>query len=165
VAAIDHFSTATEMRRALRAREVSAVELVEMHIARIEATDAPLNAIPIRTPERALDAARRADAAIARGDEAPLLGLPMTLKESTQTGGLPQTAGIEALRGYQPAADGPIATSVFEAGACLLGKTNIPVALADWQAENPIYGRTIPGTSSGRRAAARVAAPPRWQPV
>ena len=89
----------------------------------------------------------------------------MTLKESTQTAGLPQSAGIEPLKDYRPASDGPIARCVFAAGACLLGKTNIPVALGDWQADSPVYGRTnnpwdlerTPGGSTGGGAAALAA--------
>jgi amidase len=133
-----------------------------MHLARIQNFDGALNAIPVRTPERALEAARRADAAIARGETGALLGLPMTLKESTQTAGLPQSAGILELKDYRPAGDGPLAASVFAAGACLLGKTNIPTALMDWQANSPVYGRTnnpwaidrTPGGSTGGGAAA-----------
>ncbi|HLG10836.1 MAG TPA: amidase [Dehalococcoidia bacterium] len=162
---IGPYTTATAMLRALRAREVSSVELVELHLARIKELDGALNAIPVRTPERALEAARRADAAIAQGQTGPLLGLPMTLKESTQTAGLPQSAGIPDLKDYRPADDGPIAASVFAAGACLLGKTNIPVALMDWQANSPVYGRTnnpwsldrTPGGSTGGGAAALAA--------
>jgi amidase len=153
------------MLEALRARQVSSVELVEMHLARIEALDGPLNAVPVRTPERALEAARKADAALASGETAPLLGLPITLKESTLTAGLPQSAGILELKDYRPAIDGPLATAVFAAGACLLGKTNIPVALSDWQANSPVYGRTnnpwdlerTPGGSTGGGAAALAA--------
>ena len=162
---IGPYSTATEMLTALRARKVSSVELVEMHVKRINERDGALNAIPIRTADRARDAARLADAALARGQRAPLLGLPMTLKESTQTAGLPQTAGIVAFKDYRPAGDGPLASAVFSAGACLLGKTNIPVALADWQADSPIYGRTnnpwdltrTPGGSTGGGGAALAA--------
>jgi amidase len=162
---ITPYSTATEMRGALDTRQVSAVELVEMHLARIEAIDGVLNAVPVRTPERAVEAARRADARLAAGHTSPLLGIPMTFKESTQTAGLPQSAGIESLKDYRPATDGPLATSVFNAGACLLGKTNIPVRLADWQAKSPVYGRTnnpwdlarTPGGSTGGGAAALAA--------
>ena len=160
--AIGPFSTATEMLAALRAREVSSAELVEMHLARIDAHDGKLNAIPVRTPDRAREAAKRADAALARGERGALLGLPMTLKESTQTAGLPQSAGIEAFKNYRPASDGPLASAVFAAGACLLGKTNIPTALTDWQADSPVYGRTnnpwdlsrTPGGSTGGGGAA-----------
>ncbi len=162
---IGPYSTATEMLTALRARKVSSTELVEMHLKRIDQRDGALNSIPIRTADRAREAAQRADAAIGRGLRTPLLGLPMTLKESTQTAGLPQTAGIPALKDYCPKQDGPLASSVFAAGACLLGKTNIPVALGDWQADSPIYGRTnnpwdldrTPGGSTGGGGAALAA--------
>src|SRR4030095_10460168 len=140
--AIGPFSTATDMAKALRAREISSVGLVEMHLRRIDEHDGKLNAIPIRTPDRALAAARNADAALARGEARPLLGVPITLKESVQTAGLPQTAGIDPFRNYRPTTDGPPTVRTLDAGACLLGKTNIPVALGDWQADSPIYGRT-----------------------
>src|SRR5215475_5284307 len=81
--AIGPFSTAIEMLAALRARKVSSSELVELHLKRIDELDGPLNSIPVRTADRARDAAKLADAALARGQRAPLLGLPMTLKEST----------------------------------------------------------------------------------
>jgi amidase len=159
------FSTATDMLVALRAREISSSELVEMHLTRIAELDGQLNAIPVRTADRARDAAKRADAAIARGVHAPLLGLPMTLKESTQIAGLPQTAGVEELKNHRPTTDGPVPRSVFAAGACLLGKTNIPYGCADFQANSAVYGRTnnpwdlrrTPGGSTGGGAAALAA--------
>lgn len=161
----DPFATATAMLAALEAGAVSSVELTEAHLGRIEALDGQLNAVPVRTAERALEAARAADAARARGERGALLGLPVTLKESTQVAGLPQSAGITAFAGHRPATDGPIAQRVFAAGACLLGKTNIPVALADWQADSPVYGRTnnpwdptrSPGGSTGGGGAALAA--------
>ncbi|HEX7038183.1 MAG TPA: amidase family protein [Pseudomonadales bacterium] len=163
--AIDHYGSATEMLAALRAREISAAELAELHIARIETLDGELNAIPVKTFDRVREQAKAADARGAAGEDAPLLGLPMTLKESTQTAGLPQSAGIEAFAEYAPASDGLIARAVFDAGAGLLGKTNIPVALSDWQADSPVYGRTVnpwdpartPGGSTGGGAAALAA--------
>lgn len=162
---IGPYSTAGAMLAALASKDVGSVELVQLHLDRIEAHDGALNAVPVRTPELALEAAARADEARARGEVAPLLGLPMTLKESTQVAGLPQSAGIEAFAAYRPAADGPLARRVFAAGACLLGKTNIPVALADWQADSPVYGRTnnpwdpsrSPGGSTGGGGAALAA--------
>src|SRR5215468_10019266 len=163
--AIDHYSTTTAMLAALRRREISSIELVEMHIARIEAHNGKLNAIPVRTFDRARQAAKRADERLTAGDTAPLLGLPMTLKESTLTAGLPQSAGILDFKAYRPALDGPIAARVFRASASLLGKTNIPVALGDWQANSPVYGRTnnpwdvsrTPGGSTGGGGAALAA--------
>jgi amidase len=156
------FSTATDMLTALNARDISSVELVQMHLERIDRYDGALNAIPVRTPERALDAAKLADDARAKGDATgALLGLPMTLKESMQVAGLPQSAGMPDLRDHRPETDGLVARDVFEAGACLLGKTNIPFALADWQADSDVYGRTnnpwdvdrTPGGSTGGGAA------------
>jgi amidase len=94
---IDHYSTATAMVAALCRREMSATELVELHIARIEAHDAKLNAIPVRTFDRARQAAQQADKRLAAGETAPLLGLPITLKESTLTASLPQSAGMLSL--------------------------------------------------------------------
>jgi len=162
---IGPYNSATEMLAALDARDISSVELVDLHLARIDDCDGPLNAIPVRTPERALEAARRADDERAAGRVGALLGLPMTLKESTQSAGLPQSAGMPDFKEYRPATDGPIARAVFTAGACLLGKTNIPYALTDWQADSPIYGRTnnpwdrgrTPGGSTGGGAAALAA--------
>jgi amidase len=159
------FSTALEMLAALDAREISSVELTELHLQQIEKHDPALNAIVVRTPDRALEAARRADEARAAGERRALLGLPMTLKESTLVAGLPQSAGIEPLKDYRPTQDGPIAQSVFAAGACLLGKTNIPEAVADWQADSAVYGRTnnpwdlarTPGGSTGGGSAALAA--------
>lgn len=150
------------MMAALDRGDVSAAELVEMHVARIERCDGEINAIPVRTFDRAREAAQRADVRRRAGDRAPLLGLPLTLKESTQVAGLPQSAGIESFRDLRPHADGRVAGRIFDAGGCLLGKTNIPVALGDWQADSPIYGRTnnpwdlarTPGGSTGGGAAA-----------
>lgn len=159
---IDHYSTATEMKAALDAGTTTSVELVEMHLARIEAVDGDLNAIPVRTADRARASAKRADELRAAGHRAPLLGVPMTLKESTRTAGLPQSAGVPAFADHVPDADGLIARRVDEAGACLLGKTNIPFSLSDWQADSEVYGRTnnpwdldrTPGGSTGGGAAA-----------
>jgi amidase len=162
---IGPFSTATAMLAALRTGAVSSSELTEMHIERIERLDGPLNAIPVRTFDRAREAASEADARRKRGEDAPLLGLPMTLKESEQVAGLPQTAGIPDFKDYRAQADGAAARATLGNGAALLGKTNIPVALGDWQADSPIYGRTnnpwdlsrTPGGSTGGGGAALAA--------
>lgn len=159
------FSTATQMLDALRARRISAVELYDLHVERIGRFNPALNAIVVETFERGRREAAAADRRLAAGERAALLGLPVTLKESEQAAGLPQTAGMEAWRDHRPADDGRIAARMLAAGAALLGKTNIPVALADWQANNPIYGRTnnpwdlerSPGGSTGGGAAALAA--------
>ena len=162
---VSPFATATQMLEALRAKRISAAELYELHVARIGRFDPQLNAIIIETFERGRREAAEADRRLAAGERAPLLGLPMTLKESEQVAGLAQTAGIEALREYRADADGQIAARVLSAGVALLGKTNIPVALGDYQANSPIYGRTnnpwnlerTPGGSTGGGSAALAA--------
>ncbi len=162
---IDTYSSATEMLAALRQKEISSEELTELHIQRIQEKDGELNAIPVTTFDRARDAAQIADQRIAAGESGPLLGLPLTLKESTLTRGLPQSAGIKEFADYRPEVDGLIAERIFHAGAGLLGKTNIPVALGDWQADSPVYGRTnnpwdltrSPGGSTGGGGAALAA--------
>lgn len=159
------FTRAKDMLAALETKQISSRELTELHIERIEAFDGELNAIPIRTFERARAMAADADNRRARGERTPLLGLPHTTKESNEVAGLEQTAGIPELKGRRADADGPVPSRVFEAGAPLLGKTNIPVALGDWQANSPNYGRTnnpwdlgrSPGGSTGGGAAALAA--------
>ena len=99
------FKTATELSDALAARKVSAVELAEDAIARIERHDGKINAICVRDFDRALDAARAADAARARGETRPLLGIPLTVKESFNVAGLPTTWGIPAQKDFRPPED------------------------------------------------------------
>jgi amidase len=162
---ITPFSTASEMLAALRAKKISSVELTEMHIERIQRHDGALHAIAVPTFDRARAEAKAADERRARGEDAPLLGLPMTLKESEQVAGLPQSAGIPDLKEYRPSEDGYGARKTLGNGAALLGKTNIPLALSDWQADSPNYPRTnnpwdlgrTPGGSTGGGGAALAA--------
>src|ERR1700719_590938 len=96
------FATATELSDALAQKKVSAVELTEHAIARIERHDAKINAVCARDFERALEAARAADAARGRGENRPLLGIPMTVKESYNVAGLPTTWGVPAQKDFIP---------------------------------------------------------------
>ena len=158
-------ATATSLVAALAARRVSALELAEEAISRIEARDGQVNAVVVRDFDRARDAAKAADAALARGQRRPLLGLPMTVKESHNIAGLPTTWGFEHAKGWVAPSDSVGVSRLKAAGAVILGKTNIPVALADFQSFNPVYGRTgnpwdaarTPGGSSGGGAAALAA--------
>lgn len=121
------------MLAALDRREVSSIELVDAHVERIDRHDGLFNAFAVRTVERARESAASADRVrVAGGSRGALLGLPMTLKESTQVAGLPQSAGIPELADHRLISDGPVASRVFAAGACLLGTTNISHALDDW---------------------------------
>jgi len=165
MATIDPFSTATDLVAALRARRVTSTELTELYIRRIERHDGRLNAVVVRDFERARQRARAADEAGAPGERRPLLGLPITLKESINVAGLGTTCGVPEWKGYVSPHDAPAAARLHAAGTVLLGKTNVPPGLADWQSDNPIYGRTgnpwdtgrTPGGSSGGSAAALAA--------
>src|SRR5271165_6552285 len=158
-------STAGGLAEALANRRIGAVELFEAAVAAIEAKDGPINAVVVRDFDRARDAAKAADAALARGESRPLLGVPMTVKESHHIPGLPTTWGLEPFKGWTPKTESVGVTRLKAAGAIILGKTNIPPSLGDWQANNPIYGRTnnphdltrSPGGSSGGGAAALAA--------
>jgi amidase len=158
-------ASASDLVEALAARRVSALELADAAIARIESRDGPINAVVVRDFDRARDAARHADEALARGERRPLLGLPMTVKESHHVAGLATTWGFEPFKGFVAPADSVAITRLKAAGAVILGKTNIPPWLSDYQSNNPVYGRTCnpwdltrtPGGSSGGSAAALAA--------
>ncbi len=159
------FKSAVECASALATKKVSAVELAQDAIARIERHDAKINAVCVRDFDRGLDAARAADAALARGETKPLLGLPMTVKESYNVAGLSTTWGFPPQKDFRPPQDALSITRVKDAGGVILGKTNVPVGLGDWQSYNDIYGTTsnpfdlgrTPGGSSGGSAAALAA--------
>lgn len=151
-----------ELVAALRSRKISALELVNHTIARIEDVDRRINAVVVRDFERARHAAEAADIALSRGETRALLGVPMTVKESFDVGGLPTTWGLPQFKGFTPEEDALVVSRVKNAGAVILGKTNVPGALSDWQSYNDIYGTTnnpwdltrTPGGSSGGSAAA-----------
>lgn len=163
-ASVSFPSTATLVED-LRSRRISAVEALEQAIARIEARDGELNAVVVRDFERARAAAAAADAALARGDRRPLLGVPMTVKESFNVAGLPTTWGEARVDGPMPQHDAVTVARLKASGAVIIGKTNVCTHLADWQSANPVYGRTrnpwdlerTPGGSSGGAAAALAA--------
>ncbi|CCD97448.1 amidase [Bradyrhizobium sp. STM 3809] len=159
------FATAVETAKALAHREISSVELTQLAIDRITRHDDKINAICVRDFDRALQAARAADARLAQGERAPLLGLPLTVKESFNVAGLPTTWGFPQQKDFIAAQDALIVARVKDAGGIVLGKTNVPIGLGDWQSYNEIYGTTnnpydlgrTPGGSSGGSAAALAA--------
>src|SRR3954465_11143907 len=159
------FASAVELSAALKARQVSAVELAQDAIGRIERHDAKINAVCVRDFERGLAAAREADAEISRGETRPLLGLAVTVKESYNVAGLPTTWGFPPQKDFRPPRDALSISRRKQAGGVILGKTNAPAGLADWQSYNDIYGTTnnpydlgrTPGGSSGGSAAALAA--------
>jgi amidase len=156
------YRTAGELASELAQKRVSAVELVDAAIARIYALDGKINAVVVRDFDRARAAAQAADSALARGERQPLLGLPITVKEQYNVADLPTTWGDPQFRDWHPEDDALVVARLKAAGAIVLGKTNVPPALMDWQSENTIYGTTnnpwnlalTPGGSSGGAAAA-----------
>ena len=161
---LDAFAPAHTMLGALRERRVSSSELVDLHLERIRRYNAALNAIVVEGPNPR-ELAEQADRRRANQTQGALLGLPVTLKESMNVPGLPTTVGVPDFKDFVAADYGAIPKRVLGAGAVLLGKTNVPPMLADWQAANPIYGRTVnpwnpaltPGGSTGGGAAAVAA--------
>jgi len=151
-----------ELRAMLDAKKVSARELLDQAISRIEKHDAKINAVVVRDFDRARDAAAAADAALGRGERRALLGIPVTVKESFNVGGLATTWGFPHGRDWKPSDDAVAVARLKQAGAVVLGKTNLATALGDWQSYNAVYGstnnpwdvaRTAGGSSGGSAAA------------
>jgi amidase len=155
-------TSATALARAIRAKEVSAAEVVQAYIQRIEAVNPQLNAVVQLRAEAAQAEARAADAALARGQIiGPLHGVPMTIKDSLDTAGVITTGGTKGRATFVPAQDATVVARLRAAGAILLGKTNTPELTLAGETDNLIYGRTnnpydlarTPGGSSGGAAA------------
>jgi amidase len=161
----DAYHTAGDQIKALADRKISSRELVDAAITRIEKLDPKINAVVVRDFERARSAAKAADEALAKGERRPLLGLPMTVKESFAVAGLTTTRGDPRDQNWKAGVDGLAVQRLRAAGAVILGKTNVPLALADFQSYNDIYGATnnpwdlsrTPGGSSGGAAATLAA--------
>lgn len=160
------FASTTELAAAIRARRVSAVEVLEAHLAQIERHNPALNAVVTLDAEQAHEQARQADEALARGEVCgPLHGVPFTLKDAHATAGMRTTTGFPPLD-HVPQQDSTVTARLKAAGGVLMGKTNVAVMLGDpAQSSNPIFGRTnnpwnierTPGGSSGGAAAALAA--------
>ena len=162
----DPFATAIEVAAAIRNGQASSLELTDMYIERVQRYDGQTNAVVVHDFERGREAAKAADAALARGDATgPLHGVPMTVKEAFNVQGLPTTWGIPELRDNIAAEDADYVRRLKGAGAVIFGKTNVPLNLGDFQSFNDIYGTTsnpwdltrTPGGSSGGSSAALAA--------
>jgi len=159
------FLPAWRLAELIRAGAIGCVELLDHFIARVEKLDNRINAVVVRDFDRARDHARALDQQRKQGHAAPLLGVPMTVKESFGVAGLRSTWGFEEHRDHIAHEDALAIKRLKAAGAVIFGKTNVPVALQDWQSYNPIYGTTsnpwnsahTPGGSSGGAAAAIAA--------
>src|ERR1700720_4718740 len=159
------YRTAADLVKGIAGRQVSSRELVDNAISRIEALDPKINAVVVRDFERARAAADAADAALAKGENRALLGVPMTVKEQNAVAGLPTTRGDPKYKDWKAEVDALVVQRLKAAGAIILGKTNVPLNLSDWQSFNEVYGTTnnpwnlsrTPGGSSGGSAAALAA--------
>jgi amidase len=160
------FVSALEAAAAIKAKQVSSVELTRRIFARIHKYNPKLNAFVYQLPDQALAQARKADAALSSGNQlGPFHGVPICVKESFAVKGEPDTWGIVALKGSRAPANSSALQRLLDSGAVLVGGTNVPLNLMDWQTFNDIYGTTnnpwalarTPGGSSGGTAAALAA--------
>jgi amidase len=161
------FRSATEAADMLRRREVSSRQLTQLLLERIAAVNPRVNAVVELREAGALREADAADEAIARGEQGPLLGVPMTVKDSFNVRGLHTTWGNPQFRDYVADSDATVVQRLRQAGAIIVGKTNVHFMLADYgQTANDLYGVTsnpwdtsrTPGGSTGGGAAALAAA-------
>ena len=157
---------AVELARLIRARELSAAELLSVVLARITEANPAINAIVTLAAEQAAATARGLDAQAARGSFAgPLHGLPIAVKDLAETAGIRTTFGSPLFADYVPDFDAPHVARLKQAGAVVIGKTNTPEFGAGSQTFNRVFGptrnphdtRLTPGGSSGGAAAAVAA--------
>ncbi|MQS14118.1 Asp-tRNA(Asn)/Glu-tRNA(Gln) amidotransferase subunit GatA [Streptomyces kaniharaensis] len=157
---------AAQTASAIAKGEVSAVEVAQAHLDRIEAVDKKVNAFLHVDTEGALNAARAVDEKRAKGEElGPLAGVPLALKDVFTTKGVPTTCGSKILEGWIPPYDATLTARLKDAGVVILGKTNMDEFAMGSSTENSAYGPTgnpwdltrIPGGSGGGSAAALAA--------
>ncbi len=134
---------ATDLARLIRAKKVSAQEVLAAHLRQIERVNPHVNAIVTLVPGQAMDAAKRADEAQARGEPlGPLHGLPIAHKDLADTKGIRTTYGSPIFKNYIPAEDAILMERLRAAGAITIGKTNTPEFGAGSQTFNPVFGAT-----------------------
>jgi amidase len=160
------FGSAMDAARAIRARKISSVELTEHTFRRIDVLQPKLNAYVYQLREHALTSASHADQVLAQGAATgPLHGVPINVKESFAVHGQPCTWGIPPLKNSTAPQNAVAVRRLLDAGAVLLGATNVPLSLADAQTYNDLYGTSnnpwdlerTPGGSSGGSAASLAA--------
>ncbi|MCZ6614526.1 MAG: amidase [Chloroflexi bacterium] len=158
-----HSLPLTEMSRLIKSRDVSASELVESHLQRIDAVEGTINAFITVMGDEARAAAKEADQAISRGDyRGPLHGIPVAVKDLFLTEGVRTTSGTTVMGDYVPTEDATAVARLKSAGAVLMGKTNMNEIALGPTGLNPHYGNCnnpwdpgrMSGGSSGGSAAA-----------
>lgn len=151
-----------ELRSALKRGETSSMEVTQAMLDRIVAVDNSVKSYLTITDEMALEQAAAADARLARGEDTPLLGVPVAVKDIISIRGVETTAGSKILKGFVPPYDAFVVSRLKEAGAVILGKTNTDEFAMGSSTENSAYFTTrnpwnperVPGGSSGGSAAA-----------
>jgi Asp-tRNA(Asn)/Glu-tRNA(Gln) amidotransferase A subunit family amidase len=160
------YGTLTEIAHEIRSKNVSPVEIVELHLKRIEALQPKLNAFVHLDAEGAREQARAAEGFVMRGVQlGPLHGVPLTIKSCIDVAGWPCPAGSLLRKDYVAKQDAPLVTRLKAAGAILLGNTNTPEFLMAYETDNLVTGKTSNpwdlnhsgGGSSGGEAAAIAA--------
>lgn len=160
------FLSAREMAQHISEKEISPVELVELHLRKIERLNPKLNAFVQVDPEMVYQHAREAKSSVHRGQPlGPLHGVPISIKSSIEVAGMKCEAGTHLRAGFVATRDAPLVERLRRAGAVILGLTNTPELLMAWETDNRLYGRTnspwdlerTPGGSSGGESAAIAA--------
>lgn len=153
VTALDHYSTAGEMAAALRAREISARELLELHLTRIDEVNPQVNALVSIDPDLAREQARKADERLAQGElVGPLHGLPFAVKDTLAVAGWRTTSGSPLMADHISETDELIVERVRAAGAVLVAKSNVPEFAAGSHTYNTVFGTTLNPYDLGRSA-------------
>lgn len=157
---------ANQLAQSIRTREHTCEEVVGSAVGRMRSLNPRLNAVVNDLGDRALDTARRFDAAIAAGVRpGPLFGVPVTIKENIDVEGQPTTNGLPALAGNIAPGDSAVVSNLQDAGAIIIGRTNTPELSMRLTTSNPLHGRTVnpwdaeasPGGSSGGAGASAAA--------
>ena len=155
--------SATDLAMAIRDKQLASEEVVRAHLGRIAAVNHEINALTLVLEEDALNAARLADEALARGDAiGPLHGVPFTVKENIDLVGCATTHGVSSLADNKPECDAPVTAHLRAAGAIPIARSNLPDFGLRWHTDSELHGATrnpwdssrTPGGSSGGEAAA-----------
>ena len=157
--------TVAQAKKDLKAKKYSSVELTKAYLKRIEEIEGKVKAFVTVTADEALKNAKTADEKIAKGEDLPLLGIPLSIKDNFSTNGIKTTASSKVLDNYIPPFDATVVDRLKNAGMVLLGKTNMDAWAHGSSTETSDYGPSrnpwntdhLPGGSSGGAAASMAA--------